>query len=44
MPALSGGQWNKAKAEVEDGVVIVTIPKAAAARSKKVRVAAKIKK
>lgn len=41
--ALSGGQWNKAEAEVEDGVVKVTIPKEEKARPKKVKVTAKKK-
>jgi HSP20 family protein len=41
--ALSGGQWDKAKAEIEDGVVTVTIPKAKAARPQKVKVTAKAK-
>lgn len=39
--ALSGGAWDKAKAEVEDGVVKVTIPKAEAARPRKITVKAK---
>jgi HSP20 family protein len=42
--ALSGGQWDKAKAEVEDGVVKVTIPKTEAARPRKISVKAKAKK
>lgn len=42
--ALSGGDWPKTKAEIEDGVLMVTIPKAAAAKPKKVRVTAKKKK
>lgn len=36
--ALSGGQWDKAEAEVEDGVVFVTVPKAEAARPRKLAV------
>lgn len=36
--ALSGGQWDKAEAEVENGVVIVTIPKTEAARPQKIKV------
>lgn len=36
--ALSGGQWDKAKAEIADGVVEVTIPKAEAARPQKISV------
>jgi HSP20 family protein len=42
--ALSGGQWEKAKAEVEHGVVKVTIPKTEAARPRKITVKAKKKK
>ena len=41
--ALSGGQWDKAKAEVEHGVVTITIPKTEAARPRKVTVKAKSK-
>lgn len=36
--ALSGGQWDKADAEIEDGVVHVAIPKAEAARPQKITV------
>lgn len=36
--ALSGGQWNKAKATVKNGVVVVRIPKSAAAKPQKVTV------
>lgn len=36
--ALSGGQWDKADAEIENGVVHVTIPKAEAARPQKITV------
>jgi HSP20 family protein len=36
--ALSGGAWDKANAEVENGVVVVTIPKAEAARPRKIAV------
>jgi HSP20 family protein len=36
--ALSGGAWDKADAEVEHGVVRVTIPKAKAARPRKIAV------
>ena len=39
--ALSGGAWDKAEAEVEDGVVKVTIPKAEAAKPRKITVKAK---
>jgi len=42
--ALSGGEWDKAKAEVEHGVLEITIPKAAAARPQKVKVSTKAKK
>ena len=41
--ALSGGQWNKADAEVENGIVRITIPKTKAARPRKIRVKAKKK-
>lgn len=39
--ALSGGQWDKAKAEIKDGVVKVTIPKSQTARPKKITVKAR---
>lgn len=39
--ALSGGQWDKADAEIEDGVVKVTIPKAVSARPRKITVKTK---
>lgn len=39
--ALSGGQWDKASAEVEHGVLELTIPKAEAARPRKVTVKAR---
>lgn len=42
--ALSGGQWDKAEAEVEHGVIKVTIPKTEAARPRKIVVKTKSKK
>ncbi len=39
--ALSGGQWDKASAEVENGIVTITIPKTEAARPRKITVKAK---
>jgi len=42
--ALSGGQWDKADAEVEDGVIKIIIPKTEAARPRKISVKAKAKK
>jgi len=39
--ALSGGNWQQAKAEIKNGVVTVTIPKTEAARPKKITVKAK---
>ena len=39
--ALSGGAWNKATAEVEHGVVTITIPKAEEAKPQKIAVKAK---
>lgn len=41
--ALSGGQWDKTEAEVENGVVKVTIPKEEKVRPRKVKVKAKKK-
>ena len=41
--ALSGGQWDKANADVTDGVVTITIPKTQAARPRKISVKAKQK-
>ena len=38
--ALSGGQWDKADAEVKNGIVTVTIPKEEAARPRKLKVKA----
>lgn len=42
--ALSGGQWDKAKAEVEDGVLELTIPKTEASWPQKVEVKSRSKK
>lgn len=42
--ALSSGQWDKTKAEVEDGILTLTIPKAESAKPKKITVKAKSKK
>jgi HSP20 family protein len=39
--ALSGGAWNKATAEIEHGVVKITIPKAEEAKPQKITVRAK---
>jgi len=41
--ALSGGQWDKADAEIENGVVTVTIPKTEAVRPRKITVKSKDK-
>jgi HSP20 family protein len=38
--ALSGGQWDKASAEVENGVLKLVIPKTEASRPKKIAVKA----
>jgi len=39
--ALSGGAWDKADADFEDGVVTITIPKTEAARPRKIAVKVK---
>jgi len=39
--ALSGGQWNKAKAEVDHGILEITIPKSEEAKPRKITVKAK---
>jgi len=39
--ALSGGQWDKAEAEVKNGIVSVVIPKTETARARKVPVKAR---
>lgn len=39
--ALSGGQWDKAEAEVNDGVVKIEIPKTEAARPRKITIKSK---
>jgi len=36
--AISGGEWNKAKATVKNGVVTVRIPKSEAAKPQKITV------
>jgi len=41
--ALSGGQWDKSEAEVNHGVLEVTIPKTEASRPSKISVKAKSK-
>lgn len=41
--ALSGGQWDKAEAEVEDGVIVITIPKTEAAKPRSIAVKTKAK-
>lgn len=39
--ALSGGQWDKAEATVQDGIVKIEIPKTEAARPRKITVKTK---
>ncbi|MFC1789865.1 Hsp20/alpha crystallin family protein [Patescibacteria group bacterium] len=41
--ALAGGNWPKAKAEIEDGLVTITIPKAEEAKPQKIEVTTKVK-
>ena len=41
--ALSGGQWEKADADIKNGVVTITIPKTEAARPRKIAIRAKEK-
>jgi len=41
--ALSGEAWDKAEADIENGVVVITIPKAEAARHRKIEVKSKSK-
>lgn len=41
--ALSGGEWDKANAEIEHGVMTLTIPKAKAAQPQKIKVTSKQK-
>lgn len=36
--ALSGGEWNKAKATVKNGIVVVRVPKSEAAKPQKITV------
>jgi len=36
--ALSGGAWDKATAKVDDGVVVVTIPKLESSRPRKINI------
>ncbi len=40
---VSGGQWDKAESELEDGVLMITIPKTEAARPRQVEVKTKAK-
>jgi HSP20 family protein len=39
--ALQGGQWDKADADIKDGVVTITIPKSEATRPRKIAIKAK---
>jgi HSP20 family molecular chaperone IbpA len=41
--ALSGGEWDKAVADIENGVVIVRIPKEEKAKARKITIRAKAK-
>ena len=42
--ALSGGHWEKAKADVEDGVITITIPKTPSSKPRKIKVKTREKK
>lgn len=41
--ALSGGQWDKAEAEVEHGIITISIPKTEAAKPRQITVKTKAK-
>lgn len=41
--ALSGGQWDKAQAEIENGVIEISIPKTESSRPRKINVKPKTK-
>lgn len=41
--ALWGGQWDKAQADIENGVVTITIPKEEAVKPRKIQVKTKVK-
>ncbi len=40
---VSGGQWDKAESELEDGVLVISIPKTEAARPRSIEVKTKAK-
>lgn len=42
--AMSGGQWDQAEADIENGILTITIPKAESARPRKISVKSKSKK